>query len=303
MGEPFIGSEALAAGRLTRHQLRTNFVAGHKDVYVPRGTRPTAVIRAKAAWLRSRRRGVLAGFSAAALHGTKYIGPELPANILDCNRKPERGVVVWADIPDDDEVCEIGDMRLTTPVRTAVDLARKFPEDVAVAAIDALARATRLTVPEIAAAADRHPGQRGRRQARKAIALVDPKSESPRETWLRLLIARAGFPRPVSQHPVDNEYGQLIGVVDFAWPELKIAVEYEGRHHMDPEAVRRDIARIEEMIEMGWIVIRVTSRDPAGVVLRRIANARAARGEVDAVASQFLRGGLEQMWPNGFRAS
>ena len=205
MGEPFIGSEALAAGMLTRHQLRTNFVAVHQDVYVPQGTRPTAIMRAKAAWLRSKRRGVLAGFSAAALHGARYIDPAWPANILDCNRKPERGVVAWADTPDKDEVCVIGDMRLTTPLRTAVDLARRFPDDVAVAAIDALARAARLSVAEIAAAAGRHPGQRGLIQARKTIALVDPKSESPKETWLRLLIVRAGFPgRTVSIRSTTN---------------------------------------------------------------------------------------------------
>lgn len=300
MGEPFIGSEALGAGLLTRHQLRTNFIAVHKDVYVPRGTRPTAVMRAKAAWLRSKRRGVLAGFSAAALYGTRYIGPDVPANILDCNRRPERGVVVWADTPDEDEVCLIGEMWLTTPLRTAVDLARKFPQDVAVAAIDALARAARLSVDDIAAAAGRHPGQRGLKRARTTIALVDPAAESPRETWLRLLIVRAGFPTPESQCPVYNEYGQLIGLVDFAWPELKIAVEYEGRHHMDPEQIRRDIARIEEMVEMGWIVIRVTAHDAGVVVLRRIAHARASRGVVESYVS---RGEAQALWLSEFRAS
>ena len=60
MEEPFIGAEALAAGQLTRHRLRTRFRAIHKGIYVGVGTRPTAVLRAKAAWLRSRRRGVLA---------------------------------------------------------------------------------------------------------------------------------------------------------------------------------------------------------------------------------------------------
>ncbi|WP_409430882.1 hypothetical protein ACJEIK_00970 [Mycobacterium sp. SMC-16] len=294
MGEPFIGSEAVAAGRLTRHQLRMNFVAVHKDVYVPRGTRPTAIIRAKAAWLRSHRTGVLAGFSAAAMHGARYIDPSLPANIIGSPCRPTRGIVVWADSTEADEVCHIGELRLTTAARTAVDLARKFPEDVAVTAIDALARATKLTVADIELAAQRRAGQRGIRQARKAIALVDPKAESPRETALRLLIVRAGFPPPESQHPVCNEFSVLIGVVDFAWPELKVAVEYEGRHHMDPDQVRKDITRIEEMIEMDWLVIRVTSRDSAGVVLRRIAHARKSRGAVDHV--ELRTGGAEPSW-------
>lgn len=303
MGEPFIGSEAVAAGRLTRHQLRANFVAVHKDVYVPRGTRPNAIMRAKAAWLRSKRRGVLAGFSAAALHGARFIGPEVPAYVVDRYCRRVRGVVVWEDALSDDEVCTIGEMRLTDPLRTAVDLARKFPEDVAVAAIDALARAARLRVADIETAAERQRGQRGIRRARKTIALVDPKAESPRETALRLLIIRAGLPKPESQYPIDNEYGVLIGIVDFAWPELKIAIEYEGAHHTDPDMVRKDIARIESMVEVGWLVIRVTARDPAGVVLRRLINGRASRGAVDDVAWRFPRDDAERLWPTEMRAS
>ncbi|MGB3321613.1 MAG: hypothetical protein WBB05_03290 [Mycolicibacterium fortuitum] len=277
MAEPFIGSEALAAGKLTRHQLRDRFVAVHKDVYVPRGSRPTAVLRAKAAWLRSRRRGVLAGYSAAALHGARWIEPALPANILDTNRRPARGVVAWADMVDDDEICQIGDIRLTTPARTAVDLACRLPEDTAVAAVDALARATRLKVADIESAALRRAGSKGIKQARRSIALVDPGSESPQETWLRLLVVRAGYPPPQTQHPIYNEYGALIGEVDMAWPELKIAMEYEGRHHTDPDVLRRDVARFDAMIEMGWIVIRVTCRDGEANVLGRLAKAWASR--------------------------
>lgn len=277
MAEPFIGSEALAAGKLTRHQLRDRFVAVHKDVYVPRGSRPTAVLRAKAAWLRSRRRGVLAGYSAAALHGARWIEPALPANILDTNRRPARGVVAWADMVDDDEICQIGDIRLTTPARTAVDLACRLPEDTAVAAVDALARAARLKVADIEFAALRRAGSKGIKQARRSIALVDPGSESPQETWLRLLVVRAGYPPPQTQHPIYNEHGALIGEVDMAWPELKIAMEYEGRHHTDPDVLRRDVARFDAMIEMGWIVIRVTCRDGEANVLGRLAKAWASR--------------------------
>nr|WP_102141378.1 hypothetical protein [Mycobacterium sp. QGD 101] len=151
MEEPFIGSEALKAGVLTRHELRTRFVAVHHDVYVTKGTRPTAVLRAKACWLRSRRRGVLAGFSASALHGARWIDSRVPAYIIDSNRRSARG-----------------------PTRTAVDLACKLPEDDALAAIDALARAARLKVADIAVAAEQHRSRRGIKQARASIALVDP---------------------------------------------------------------------------------------------------------------------------------
>lgn len=68
-----------------------------------------------------------------------------------------------------------------------------------------------------------------------------------------------------------NEYGVLIGVVDLGWPELKIAVEYEGAHHrMSREAFAKDIRRFDEMIESGWIVIRVTAGDTEATVVRRL---------------------------------
>jgi hypothetical protein len=92
MEEPFIGSEAVAAGLLTRHALRRKFFAVHNDVYIARGTPMSPVLRAKASWLRSRRRGILAGFSAAALHGARWIDPARPASIIDTNRRRTRGV-------------------------------------------------------------------------------------------------------------------------------------------------------------------------------------------------------------------
>lgn len=281
MKEPFLGSEALAAGRLTRHALRTRFVALHHDVYIARDTELTPVIRARACWLRSRGHGVLAGFSAAAIHRAKWIDRRLPATVIDENRRRADGIVVWAATLADDEICTVEGMRVTTPVRTAVDLARRYPVDTAVAAVDALARATRLDVRDITSALDRYPGRHGSKRVREVAALVDPGAESPRESALRLLIMRAGYPRPVTQLPVYNELGALIGVADLGWPELKIVVEYEGRHHrMSREQFDRDIRRFDEMIEQGWIVIRVTAKDGEATVLRRIAAAWARRGAV-----------------------
>ena len=279
MGEPFIGSAALAAGTLTRYALRTRFIAMHHDVYIAKDTDVTAVLRAKACWLRSRGHGVLAGFSAAALHGSRWIDPNRPATMIDTNRRRTPGITVWADEIDDNEICVIEGMRVTTPVRTALDLARRYPVDVAVVAIDALTRATRLKVPDIESAAQRYPGRRGRKRALVTLGLVDPGAESPPETRTRLLIVRAGFPRPQTQIPVYDKYGALIGVVDMGWRQLKIAVEYEGDQHRTSRRVfHKDIKRIDALIEQGWLVIRVTSVDTEGGIIRRIEAAWNARG-------------------------
>lgn len=278
MEGPFIGSAAIAAGRLTRHRLRTQFVAVHHDVYIGKGVELTPVLRAKACWLRSRRRGILAGYSASALHGARWIDSRRPAVIIDTNRRRVPGVEVWEQLLEPDEICVVDGMRLTTPERTALDLACRYPVDQAVAAIDSLARATRLKLADVDLLAQRYRGHRGMRRARAALDLVDAGAESPRETWLRLVIIRAGFPRPQTQIPVYNEYGVLIGEVDTGWEEIKVAAEYEGDHHWKSRRqFDKDIGRLEALTEAGWIVVRVTAEDTPANVERRVAVARARR--------------------------
>jgi hypothetical protein len=277
MTQPFYGSTALVNG-MTRHALRTRFVALHKDVYVARDVELTAEMRARACWLRSRGRGVLAGSSASALHGARWIDGRAPATVIDTNRRREPGVTVWADAIGPDDTCVVDGTRVTTPLRTAVDLARHYSMAFSVPAVDALARATRLKPADLRRALARYRGWKGIRRARAAIDLVDPGAESPKETWLRLLIIRAGFPRPETQLRVLNEYGSLIGEVDMGWRDVKIAVEYEGDHHRyDRRVFRRDIRRIDALIEQGWLVIRVTALDSEGGVARRLEAAFASR--------------------------
>ncbi|UXA18268.1 type IV toxin-antitoxin system AbiEi family antitoxin [Mycobacterium sp. SMC-4] len=278
MEGPFRGSEALATGAVTRHALRTRFVAIHKDVYVRKGTQPTALNRAKACWLRSRGHGVLAGFSAAAVHGAKWIDPNVPATVIDNNRRRTPGVLTWAAVLAEDEVCTVDGMRVTTPARTAIDLARRYPLDTAITAVDALARATRLSVEAIADAAVRYPGRHGVPRVREVLSFVDPGAESPQETWLRLVVVRAGYPKPRTQLPVLNEYGALVGTVDLGWIEHKIALEYEGKQHrLSAAQFAKDIRRYDEMIDLDWTVIRVTSLDSEATVRLRLADAWISR--------------------------
>jgi hypothetical protein len=276
--EPFIGSEALAAGALTRHALRSRFVAIHPDVYVTRDKDLTAATRARAAWLWSRRRGVVAGRSASALHGAKWVDHRAPAQLLYEHRRPPAGIHTWSDTVADDETEVIGSMLTTNPARTAFDLACRNPTGEAVAAIDALARATRLKVADAELIAERYKGHRNIRRARRALALVDAGAQSPRETWLRLMVIEAGYRRPQTQIPVYGEYGALVAVVDLGWEDLKIALEYEGDHHRtDRGQLRRDIERYEALHAMGWITIRVMAEHTRGGILARLAMAWARR--------------------------
>ncbi|OBK49094.1 hypothetical protein [Mycobacterium sp. 1081908.1] len=270
MHEPFIGSEAVAARIVSPHALRSRFRAIHPDVYVSADTELTAVLRARAAWLWSRRRGVVAGRSASALHGAKWIDDRAPAELLYAYRRPPSGIRTWSDRVADDEIQLIAGIPATTPARTALDLACRYPMDKAVAAVDALARATGLKMIDVEMLADRYGGRRGIRGARQALALVDPGAESPRETWLRLLLIRAGFPPPQTQIPVYDDYGCLVAVFDMGWEDLKLAADYEGDHHRtDRRQFNRDIRRAEAVAELGWVDVRITAEDtPAGIIGR-----------------------------------
>ncbi len=274
MAEPFIGSERTATGALTPYALRSKFVAIYPDVYMSPAADVTAVVRARAAWLWSRRRGIVAGQSAAALHGAKWVDNGRPAELLWPNRHPPRGIHTWSDQWADDEIEAIDGILLTTPARTALDLACRYPIGRAVAAIDALARATHLKIADVEILADRRKGRRGIRRARTALDLVDPGAESPRETWLRLLVIRNGFPRPQTQIPVYDEFGVLVGVFDLGWEDLKIAMDYEGEHHrINRRRFNHDIRKAEAVAELGWIDLRVTAEDSEGGIVRRLSAA------------------------------
>jgi hypothetical protein len=246
MAEPFVGSESLAAGALTEYQLRTRCISLHQDVYVSKGIEMTAVLRAKAAWLRSQRRGGLAGLSASAIDGAKWIDPARPAAIIHTNRRPAPGVQVWEERIEADEIGVIDGIRVATPARTALDLARRCPTDIAVAAVDALSQAVDVKPVDIEQLVERYGGRRGMKVARTALALVDGGAQSPKETWLRLLLMRAGFSRPQTQIVVRNEWGWVEAYLDAGWEDIKVAVEYDGDQHLSSRAQYvKDIRRLE----------------------------------------------------------
>ncbi|OBH57243.1 hypothetical protein [Mycobacterium sp. E2479] len=279
MREPFIGSEALATGALNRHRLRSRFVALHPDVYVAPGTELTATSRARAAWLWSRRRGIVAGRSASALHGARWVDHRAPAQLVYQHRRPPPGINTWSDSLAHNEVRVISGVPVTSAARTAFDIACRNPIGKAVAALDALARATKLDITEAELLTKRYKGHRNVRRARRALTMVDAGAESPQETWLRLLLIDAGYPRPRTQIPVYGDYGELFAVLDMGWEDIKVAVEYDGDHHRsDRRQFNRDIARFEALTtELGWIVVRVTTEDVPGGILRRVAAAWARR--------------------------
>jgi hypothetical protein len=249
-----------------------------RNVYVPVGTDLNAGIRAESAWLWSGRRGVVGGLGAAALHGSKWIDRWTTIDLYHQNRHRLAGLCPRADRLEDAEICVVRGVTVTTPERTALDLGCWYPLMKAVAAIDALARATELKIADVGVLADRAFGRRGIGRARRAIELADAGAQSPKESWLRTLLIEAGLPRPQTQIPVHDEWGKAIAYLDMGWEEFKVAVEYDGDHH---RTVRSqyfyDVRRLEMLARRGWIVIRITADDGPEEILRRVRDALARR--------------------------
>ncbi|MCV7257706.1 hypothetical protein H7J72_03580 [Mycobacterium shimoidei] len=276
MGEPFIASEVLACGVLSRHQLRTRYRALFPNVYLPRRTEPTLQQRIIAAWLWSGRQGVIAGTAAAALHGAKWVDDDIAIELIHSNNRPPPGVLTRRDTLLDTEVTTVAGISLTTPERTAYDIGRRVPRRAAVAQLDALSRATGLKLDDVAAIIEHRRGARGLRQLEMALELVDPGAESPRETYLRLLLIDSGLPRPQTQIPVVTQ--QTTYYLDMGWDDCMVAVEYDGEHHRsDPLQYRKDIRRLEILEYIGWIVIRVVAADHPADIVRRVRRALQSR--------------------------
>src|ERR1700751_651351 len=138
---PFIGSEALASGVLTRHELRRYYRAIMPNVYLDKRVQPSLHQRSVGAWLWSGRRAVVAGLAASALHGTKWIDDDVPVELIWRNARVPLGVVSRDDSILEEEIQKLDGLAVTSPERTAFDIGRRDRLDDAVARLDALARA------------------------------------------------------------------------------------------------------------------------------------------------------------------
>lgn len=271
MDEPFIGSEVLRDGTVaTKYQLRTRYRALYPDVYLPDGAMPTLSQRTKAAWLWTRRQGVIQGLAASALHGAKWVADDVPVGLIWPNARPPLGIETRRDRLLTDERTTLGGLPVTTPERTAFDLGRLIEGDEAVERLDALGNATRFDRRAVAELALRHRGSPGMTALRRALESYDAGAESPRETWLRLLLIRAGFPRPTTQIPVCDERGYPIYFLDMGWGDVMVAVEYDGDQHRERTRFGKDIVRSEYIRHRRWTHIRVVAGDHAADIANRV---------------------------------
>jgi hypothetical protein len=264
---PFRGRDAIAAGLLTRRMLaRPTWQRMFPDVYIHADDFRDADHRTwcDAAALLLPPGGAIGGLSAAYLWGAKVVNSTTPVTLVlprtaTLSRHP-RLLVVRSSLPPDD-VTRFGGMPVTTPLRTAFDLGRRLPRIEAIVAVDTLLGRRVVKLPKLAEYAAGRVGWPGAPQLREVLELAEPLTESPMESRLRIVLIDAGLPRPVAQHDVRDAQGRFLARVDLAYPELRIAIEYEGDHHRERRHFQEDVHRFNALRAAGWIVLRFTADD------------------------------------------
>jgi hypothetical protein len=273
---PFLGSHAISEGLLNRKQLRSPlFVRLFQNVYLPAAIPITHELRCRAAATIAPPTATLTGCSAAAVYGFAFAQPFDPVEFVVDERDKftsQRGM--------DIRRCTLGavggepwhGIHVATPLRMTLDiltntkLRRSLPRVVGL--LDALLRSGIVGHDELARQVEsRH--DKGIVRARKALALSDPRSESIPESEVRVWLV-LGELSPEPQVNVHDSDGAFLGRLDLAFPLHKIAVEYDGKWHDDPEQAGHDTERRRRMEAAGWKFIIVDNdwlRDnPRGIV-------------------------------------
>lgn len=249
-----------------------------RGVFVREDIPDSVQVRAQAASLVVGPSAVITDRTAAWIHGIDvftYGEHDLLPPIESCvlrwsSRSRREGVDGRTRDLADEDVMIIEGIRVTTPLRTALDLGCHLHRKDALAALDQFMRLHGLSREALAAAAMRFFRRRGVVQLRQLIPLADHRAESPRESWTRLAIIDAGLPCPELQFWIEID-GVPTYRLDLAYPRLRVAIEYDGEefHDRTPEQRRHDRERRAWLRRNGWTVVVVRKGDFSGPQLDR----------------------------------
>lgn len=254
---PFSTAQAIEAG-LSRRALQSHpWRHVFRDVWVHRDVEDSREMRLAAAKLVLPPYGVLRGLTAAWVHGVdvrRESDFEVHVGFPKGKRIRKRpGLDICQETLEESDWVVIDGVRVTTPLRTAFDCLRLLRGGERLVVGDALTHEGLVTVEDLRRY---FAGQRRLRNLRIGEALIDelePKSESPMETRTRVVITAAGLPRPEAQWVVRTAGGRFLARLDLAYPDLKIAIEYDGAWHWKQR--RNDERRRAAVRALGWVVL------------------------------------------------
>jgi hypothetical protein len=206
---------------------------------------------------------VVARRSAAWLHGLDLLDyrgfPATPPveAVTEQRRNRPRNQLMIAHVADDlvaSDITEIDGLRVTTPLRTACDLARFTPRTDALVALDAYLNKGLIQRERVTKHLVRWKKRRGIRQAYATIQIADGRSESGGESRMRLRLLDMGLPGPDLQIPIYDLFGNARFRLDMGWRHWKLGLEYDGEVAHPEERRAHDEARREWIAGRGWTV-------------------------------------------------
>lgn len=188
-------------------------------------------------------------------------------------RRREAGVFQHIGELRDGDVVEMNGVSVTSAPRTVADCMTVFDVEHGVATVNHFLRKRFATLAEIAECCLFMDSWPGTLNHRVVLGLATAKTESVGEDRTWVMIWRQGLPKPEPQYEIFGAAGELVARVDFAWPELKVFLEFDGKIKYQPEnndgesptdVVLREKRREERICELtGWRCIRVTWSDLA----------------------------------------
>ncbi len=199
--------------------------------------------------------------TAAACHGfdTEVDRRLHVLNPIGQQLRPTRGLVVHRR--EGAPLTVAGGRPATTPAWTAIEVARGLRRGRALATLDAALRSGTCDHSELQRVLKQHARRRGVVAARELLELASPLAESPMESEARLVMIDGGLPPPVLQYEIVDFNGDTWRF-DFAWPEYRVAAEYDGVDwHSGPAAFHRDRRRGAAVQDLGWVVVPIVAED------------------------------------------
>lgn len=260
-------------GVATTAQLLTAFSRSQLDTRIQRGElvkvwpgvygrdEPDTMMRLCGLDLRAGESVAICLNTAAAAHGfdTEEVVDLHVLNPVGHQLRNSDGLVVHRR--DGAQLTQVDGRLATTPEWTAVEVARGLRRPRALATLDAALRSGTCDRRQLRTAAARQAGRRGIANVRDLVPLAAAGAESPMESEARLAMIDGGLPPPVLQYEIVDRNWQTWRV-DFAWPERRVAVEYDGFDwHSDPDKFRRDRQKRAALQEIGWAVVSVVADD------------------------------------------
>ncbi|HYO38398.1 MAG TPA: DUF559 domain-containing protein [Nocardioidaceae bacterium] len=279
---PFTTRHALAAG-VSPGQLRgPGYRRLAKGVHVGSATPLTPLLLVQAALVSHPPDAFASHHSAAVVYGLPVPpDPLLHVSVFAANDRRRRRDVTCHLAPPGTRVLTVHGTRVPLPAQVLVELAAQLPLVDLVVVGDAVVRKGWYSPDDLVAfcAGSSHP-HAGR--ALDAARHVRAKVDSPMETRLRMLLVLAGLLEPQVNLEIRNELGDVRLRFDLSYPEVRVAVEYDGRQHAESTAQHnRDLERREEIDNREWRIVVVTAdgiyRNPEHT-LKRVAGVLRDRG-------------------------